>query len=178
MGNKKGFTLIELLAVIVILSIIMIVAVPNVIAIINKQEKNAYINDAKKLITMAKYKMSSDTEILYPAPNGLVFLEYDLINNGDLTTDGNGLEYSNTDSFVVVALDSQGYLSYWVQLISEGQGKTYGVGLISEEDLSKDSAIEKIHNLPKIGTDSTSLLEKVYNSTSGTVVRCNKKGCE
>ena len=54
--NNKGFTLVELLAAISILAIISIIAVPNVIGIINKNRKEAYINDAKILISKAEYE--------------------------------------------------------------------------------------------------------------------------
>ena len=57
MKKRNGFTLIELLAVIVILGIIMMIAIPNVISTVEKQEKNTYVSDANKLITMAKYTM-------------------------------------------------------------------------------------------------------------------------
>lgn len=171
MNNKKGFTLIELLAVIVILSIIMIVAVPNVIAVINKQEKNAYINDAKKLITMAKYKMSSDTDINYPKTTpqaGLVYLSYNFVNNGDINVDRDGVAYSEEDSFVVLSYND-GYLVYWVQLITE---KGNGIGLIKETDLSKESAIKEVNNNEVIKNNAQkdrNLFTKIYNRTSGEI---------
>ena len=68
--RQKGFTLIELLATIAILALIMTVAVPNVLSVIDKNKKNTYVEDAKKMITLAEYKFRSDTRI--EAPNILL----------------------------------------------------------------------------------------------------------
>ena len=54
--NKKGFTLIELLAAMVILAAIMVIAVPNVMGILNNSKADAYVEDAKKLLSLAEYK--------------------------------------------------------------------------------------------------------------------------
>ncbi len=51
--NKKGFTLIELLATILILSLLMLVAVPNVMSTIDKNKQDTYVEDAKRMITLA-----------------------------------------------------------------------------------------------------------------------------
>jgi type IV pilus assembly protein PilA len=175
MNSRKGFTLIELLAVIVILGIIMIVAVPNVISVINKQEKNTYINDAKKLITMAKYRISSDTDINYPKNNGIVYLEYDFVNNGDITVDSDGKAYSNDNSFVVLAMQNS-YIMYYVQLISDGKG----ISFISEEDLAKDTAINNVNSLADaIVGDNKIALVKGKLGKDGEALKCTKKdGCK
>ena len=61
--NKKGFTLIELLATIAILALLMLVAVPNVMSTIDKNKQDTYIEDAKRMITLAEYEVRSDTSI-------------------------------------------------------------------------------------------------------------------
>ena len=87
MKKRNGFTLIELLAVIVILGIIMMIAIPNVISTVEKQEKNTYVSDANKLITMAKYALRTNTDIPYPDPGQVVILYFSYIDNGDVETD-------------------------------------------------------------------------------------------
>ena len=183
--NKKGFTLIELLAVIVILSIIMIVAVPNVISVINKQEKNTYINDAKKLITMAKYKMAQDTDINYPDNEGLVYLDYDFINNGDIKADSNGYEYDSEFSFVVLSKQS-GFIIYNVQLLAKNDDDHYGIGVISEEDLGKESSIKEVGNAGRMVVDTNAtakyrnIYKKIYKKdplSGNKILVCSKKGC-
>lgn len=177
--NRKGFTLIELLAVIVILSIIMLVAVPNVISVISKQEKNSYINDATKLITMAKYTMSRDTDINYPPAGGIVILEYGFINDGDISRDSDGYEYKAEKSFVVLSLSSDGYLTYWVQLVSENESNC--LGLVSEEDLGKNEAQKLVNNTTRIVNNYNEIFGRVYGSGSATAANttiCSKKGCK
>ena len=172
--NRKGFTLIELLAVIVILSIIMIVAVPNVLSVISKQEKNAFVNDAKKLITMAKYKMAQDTDIDYPDANGLVYLEYDFINNGDIKGDSDGYDYSPTFSFVALSRDANGFVKYNVQLVSKTVDSYNGIGVTSEEALGKDSAIKEVGNRDLMVTDEDpttkyrNIYKKIYGGYPGS----------
>ena len=67
--NNKGFTLIELLAVVVILAVIMTLAIPNIVSTINKNKKEALIEDAKKFQASAEYKLVSDTKIQKPNTN-------------------------------------------------------------------------------------------------------------
>lgn len=55
--NKKGFTLVELLAVIVILAIILAIAVPGISNMMANARRNAFISDAKMIITGIEYSM-------------------------------------------------------------------------------------------------------------------------
>ena len=61
--NKKGFTLIELLAVIIIISLISLVAIPNIVGLKDGMKKDQMLDDAKKLISVAKYVVTTDYEI-------------------------------------------------------------------------------------------------------------------
>lgn len=66
--NKKGFTLVELLSVIALLAIIMLLAIPNIISIIEKGKKQAFLDDAKKFISLVEYqvnKNNSETDVFY-----------------------------------------------------------------------------------------------------------------
>ena len=63
--NKKGFTLIELLAVIVIISLISLVAIPNIVGLQDGIKKDQMLDDAKKLISMAKYVVTTDYDVKY-----------------------------------------------------------------------------------------------------------------
>ena len=59
MKKNKGFTMVELLAAITILGIIMMIAVPNVLSIIDKNKKRTYVEDAKKIQSLAETYMES-----------------------------------------------------------------------------------------------------------------------
>ena len=52
--NKKGFTLVELLAVIVILGILVVFTIPLMLKYINYSKRKSYIQDTKKLISIAE----------------------------------------------------------------------------------------------------------------------------
>ena len=88
MKNNKGFTLVELLATLVVLGIIMAIAVPNVISVVQKNRQKTLIEDAKKMLSMAQYKVAKEnvtddkkytlseldiTEELKKGPNGELY---------------------------------------------------------------------------------------------------------
>ena len=95
--NNKGFTLVELLATMSILSVIMILAVPNVVGIVARNKNKTYIEDAKKLVSISKYKMKSDSsvkEIL--SKNNPVCLSLQYLDAGKELNDApNGGTYNN-----------------------------------------------------------------------------------
>ena len=61
--NRKGFTLIELLAVIAVIALISLIAIPNIVGLQDNIRKDQMLDDAKKLISMAKYKVNTNYDI-------------------------------------------------------------------------------------------------------------------
>ena len=61
--NKKGFTLIELLTVIAMIALILLVAVPNMVGVSDNIKREQMLNDAKKLVSIAKMKVNVDYEL-------------------------------------------------------------------------------------------------------------------
>ena len=122
MKSNKGFTLIELVATITILSIIMMIAVPNVVSILNKNKAQTYVNDARKLVTLAKYLFESDATI-----------DRTELNKGP----ENG-RYDLEQSFVVIKYNGTTY-EYRVQLYENytknGRNVQKGIKLRSYADL-------------------------------------------
>lgn len=100
--NKKGFTLIELLAAMVILGVIMVIAVPNVMGILTQSRANTYVEDAKKLISLAEYKFRSSTSIVRPTPNGCVVMALSYLDNSELENAPHNGAYDKANSFVVI----------------------------------------------------------------------------
>ena len=64
--NKKGFTLVELLAVIVIVGVLLYTAIINIGRLITKNQKNAYDNHEKRMVSAARNYLTTHTEIEIP----------------------------------------------------------------------------------------------------------------
>ena len=106
MKNKKGFTLVELLAVIAIIALISLVAIPNIIGLSAGVKKDQMLDDAKKMISMAKYLVNKDYQIknlTKPSVcvSNVCTLQLSLLNNyGDISQDPDGGEYDQANSYV------------------------------------------------------------------------------
>lgn len=165
MKKRNGFTLIELLAVIVILGIIMMIAIPNVISTVEKQEKNSYISDANKLITMAKYALRTNTDIPYPNPDQVVILYFSYIDNGDIETDPEGRTYDSEQSYVALKHTDDNYIEYWVQLVGVDARGNRGVPLTSEVELGKDMALNLVKKNFVPTTGKAEIGNRLYGHT-------------
>ena len=101
--NKKGFTLVELLAVIALIGILSLMAVPNVISSINNSRKNAFLLDAKRMISKAEYLVSLEdiTGRNQIKTDGKIYRFSDLNKNGEFQNDADGGEFAS-NSFVKV----------------------------------------------------------------------------
>lgn len=150
--NKKGFTLIELLAVLVILTIIMGIAIPNIVSTLDKSEKDTYIADAKKFLSLAKTELANN--INKPLDGELVRINLECVDNQDLTKDPDGNKYSETNSFVIVVRKDE-QLVYYVNLVGEGQNnKNRGVRLTEKSLLDQDGRLKYVVKNFSIPTDN------------------------
>lgn len=123
--NKKGFTLIELIATIAVLGIIMMVAVPNVTSIIDKNKRTQYINDAKKLAILAKYKFES-SNLPKPTSRDCYLYMFRDLDKTNLSEAPNGGKYMEDYSYVVIKYNSSSMeYDYFVHLVEE-----YSVGTV------------------------------------------------
>ena len=141
--NNKGFTLIELLATISILALIMAVAVPNVMNIIDKNKKATYVEDAKKMITLAEYKIRSDTSIALPEADHCVVILLRALDQSDLQKGPEGGSYDLDLSYVMIANKDNQYI-YYASLVENYQSRTRGLTLLSRDDLLDEKAITKV----------------------------------
>ena len=128
--NRKGFTLIELLATIAILALLMLVAVPNVMSTIDKNKQDTYIEDAKRMITLAEYKVRSDTNIELPTSGNCIVVP---LGSLDLTDFTEGPEGGNYDC----STGEDG---------SQSCSSKRGLSLITEDDLNKGSARNSVYS--------------------------------
>lgn len=152
-NNKMGFTLIELIATITILGIIMLVAVPNVIGVVNKNKNQTYVNDARKLVTLAKYKFDSDANVMRPSSTNCVVMKISGLDRSELQKGPEEGTYDENLSFVVIRYENGKY-EYYAQLV-ENYNKN--------GTLYKGIALMKYSDLVKIEAKSTSI-KSGYNS--------------
>ena len=110
--KKNGFTLIELLATILILALIMLIAVPNVMSTIDKNKQDTYVEDAKKMITLAEYKIRSDTSIPLPTSGNCIIVPLNSLDLSDFNEGPEGGSYDLENSYVLVARNGNSYLYY------------------------------------------------------------------
>ena len=136
---KKGFTLVELLAVIVILGVIMSIAIPNIVATIDRNKKSSYIEDAKRMISAAEYKIRSDSSIEYPTNDSITVITLSKLDNSELDESPYDTKYSKNKSFVAIAVESSVRV-YNVHLVSCVDAKCENLG---DNDISKVRGINK-----------------------------------
>ncbi len=146
--NNRGFTLIELLATMVILAAIMVIAVPNVMGILNNSKATTYVDDAKKLLSLAEYKLRADPS-KQPAKNACVVMTLDYLDNSEFKNAPNGGTYDKKGSYVVVKKTSDGEnasFQYYVTLDEAMDDGHRGIKNKTYSDLYSKDASELVEN--------------------------------
>ncbi|MDD3241501.1 MAG: type II secretion system protein [Bacilli bacterium] len=181
--NKKGFTLVELIAVMVVLSVIMVISIPNVVAMLDKQKKNTYISDAKKLVSKVKTEIRSNDNIAWPnTTNPITIIYLNDVYDGDIKKDPEGNSYSLTKSFVAITKEAVSGMAgtydyvYYVMLIGENATdptKNRGIDIVKSSVLSTENASTYV--LKNINTYATpvDIANKILNSTTITLDKIN-----
>lgn len=140
--KNKGFTLIELIVTIVILGIIMLVAAPNITSMIDKNERTSYIQDAQKIVKLAKYKFSQTT-LGHPGSGSCLRYKISELDKTELNSAPKGGKYLDDYSYVDVKYEGGEY-KFYVQLVEEytASGRKYYRGVTSTEsnNLLKETA--------------------------------------
>ncbi len=112
--NKEGFTFAELLAVLAIIAIIGVIAVPNVISLMDNNRKDQMLNDAERLISLAKNAIAADRE--FRANTSKTSIQYSmeaLDTKSSINPDPDGGNYDRAHSYVSYT-KSAGYCVYLV----------------------------------------------------------------
>ena len=147
MKNKKGFTLIELLAVIAIIALISMIAIPNIVGLSDGIRKDNMLADAKKLISMAKYKVQTDFEIRNFTKAGMCVedscrLSFNFLNtNGDIKKDPDDKDY-NEDASYVRYYKSGNNVNYCVVLVGQERHIGSGSDCKNENELYSRSNVQ------------------------------------
>ena len=98
--NNKGFTLVELLAVLAIIAIIGGIAIPNVISLMDNNKKDHIINDAQRLISLAKNAVANDREFRASSTPYKTYYMKDLDTKSSINPDPDGGNYDRSSSYV------------------------------------------------------------------------------
>ena len=135
-NNNKGFTLIELLAAVVILAILVGVSIPVIMNMFDTSKGKMYISDARKLISLAEYKMkAANAEIEKPDEGDCILISMLYLDGGDFDNPPGEGRYLKESSYVVVKNDG-GNLEYSVTIVEKlKKGGYKGVDLIKKSEL-------------------------------------------
>ena len=140
---NNGFTLIELLATILILALIMLIAVPNVMSTIDKNKQDTYVEDAKKMITLAEYKIRSDTTIPLPTSGNCIIIPLNSLDLSEFSEGPEGGTYDLDDSYVLVARNGNAY-TYYATIVENYNSSKRGIPLVSRNELNKEDARKNV----------------------------------
>ena len=197
MKNNKGFTLIELIAVVVILAVLMMLAVPNVVATINKNKKEAFLEDAKKFRAAVEAKLVSDTSIKLPNTDSVIVFTLDKVGKAEIEESPYGTKYSTKYSFVAVTKQSKevivngpsgaehkyfNELAYYVHLITcatddcsdSSIESRYGINLREVDELNNSKRFEHVVQADAVDIP-TNITEYVNSRLPGKTVNIYSK---
>ena len=143
--KNRGFTLIELLAVIVITGVLSIMIVPKISNIMTESKMKMYVQDAKKLLTQAQYRMSANNSDIDKPENGeCIIFSLNFLAVNDFRNPPNNGKYMDESSFVVVK-NEDGQLEYAVMLVEHRKDGLYqGVEFVTEKQLNSPDALKHV----------------------------------
>ena len=142
--KKNGFTLIELLATITILSLIMIVAVPNVMSTIENNKKRTYVEDAKKMLTLAEYRLRSDSSIPLPTSGQCIVVTLSALDLTEFDEGPEGGDYEFSNSYALIVYSSSTYKYYATLTERYNTNKIKGIQNIARETLNQETALNQV----------------------------------
>ncbi len=146
MKSIKGFTLVELLAAVVILGILTAFSLPSVMRVITNNRNKTYIQDAKKMVTLAESRIRSGS-VVKLATGECMIITMNGLKSGEFKKAPNGGEYNKDESFVLVKRDSSNtsagmpQYEYYVYLVEKyGNNRYRGIDL---QKINNDANINK-----------------------------------
>lgn len=128
--DNKGFTLVELLATVIVIGVLILISVPNMVGVINKNKNSNYIDDARRMQSLAEYRFrTEDKDKIVGATDCILYTLNNLNKNQefDKTPDDNGSgskKYDFENSFVVVKKVVNEY-KYYVFLMTTDKKQMY-----------------------------------------------------
>lgn len=127
--DNKGFTLVELLATVVVIGVLILISVPNMVGVINKNKDSNYIDDARRMQSLAEYRFRSEDKDKLSAPTFCITYTLKELNKNqefDKTPDDDSStkKYNFDGSFVVVKKEGNEY-KYYVFLMTDDKKQKY-----------------------------------------------------
>lgn len=181
--TNSGFTLIELIATISILAVLSLIAVPNIVGVTEKNKNKTYVEDAKRMISLAEYKVNVNSD--YKPTNNSDYICVslnDLGKNNFAYEEGkapNGGTYDLESSYVRIGRESSGNaykISYEVQLIENKDNTYFGIEKTTKDGLYRKSLSELAQkNLQNVDTCDG---RKVTSSSSSTNLGGDSSGAD
>ena len=157
--NNRGFTLIELLAAVVILGILVGISLPAITGMFDNSRKKMYVSDARKLISLAEYKLKSNSsEMEKPDDGDCILISMKYLDSSDFDTPPGGGEYEKEGSYVVVK-NENGNLVYAASIVEKLPKTGYkGIKLTLKSTLTTSKATSRVvafdkDEVPYIETD-------------------------
>lgn len=171
--SNKGFTLIELLASIVLLGILFGLGLPALTSMITTNRDKIYVNDAKKLLSQAEYKIkAASTTIEKPDPGDCIIITMVYLDSTDFDEAPNRGEYIKDASYVVVK-NNNGNLEYSAAIVERlKEGGYKGIELTKEDLLRGSNAIKYVKG---INESDLKIVEAVDESKRVTTNYINKQ---
>lgn len=166
--KKNGFTLVELLATIIILGILMGMGLPILMRTIQTNRKKLYVSDAEKLISLADYKLKSNSsEIEKPDPDSCVIFSMSFLDDGSFESAPNDGEYDKEASFVVAKNVNNGDIEFSVMLVENKKGSFLGIPLTKDDNL-KQNGVSVVSSLQ--GNQLKYVFDRENNTDSSKIL--------
>ena len=143
--NNRGFTLIELLAAVVILGILVAISIPLITGLFDSSKRKMYVSDARKLISLAEYRVQASSSIIEKPDEGdCILISMLYLDSSDFDNPPGEGEYLKENSYVVVR-NHNGKLEYAATVVEKIKGGGYrGVQLTKNSDLISSSAVSRV----------------------------------
>lgn len=174
--TNAGFTLIELIATISILAILSLMAVPNIVGVTEKNRNKTYVEDAKRMISLAEYKVNANSNYKPSSYSEAICISMDDLGKNNFSSEKgkapNGGTYDSSKSYVKIERKSVGNsafkIAYSVQLVENKDNKYFGVKQISKEDLYQKTLSTLISkNMNSVSTCSGKKVSSENSSNMG-----------
>ena len=136
-----------------------------------KSRKTAFVEDAKKLATLAEYAFTKDTTLEIPTvgDNRCIIMKLSYLDQTDLSTGPNDGTYDTDLSYVKISYGADDKYQYVTQLVERKDNVYAGVIATPFETLTAEGAINE--NIFRTGTSS------LFENPPSCQVMCDSEGC-